>query len=256
MDNHFWQSVLTSVFVAAAAAYLGSLMLTRKMTLVGDAMGHVALPGMGVALLLGLDPSIGAFFALAIATLLIWRIRENTRLSIETLVGVTFVTSLALGFLLVPHPELLESLVGDLSQVSNLATIITVLVSTMVLVTTRRIYSPMMLINVSEELALVEGVKASTYDLLYLTLITMIVSLGVKVTGSLLVGALLIVPPASARIIAWNMRSYTILCVVIGAASSVFGVFLSSETSFPAGPAIILVNAAIFIVVLAFRRFF
>src|SRR5689334_13634418 len=145
MDSSFWQSLFTSAFVAAAAAYLGSLMLTRRMTLVGDAMGHVALPGMGAALLLGLDASIGAFFALALATLFIWKIREDTRLSIETLVGVAFVTSLALGFLLVPHPELLESLVGDLSHVSSLATVITILVSTVVLIITRRIYAPMML---------------------------------------------------------------------------------------------------------------
>lgn len=246
MDSHFWQSVFTSVFVAAPSAYLGSLMLTRRMTLVGDAMGHVALPGMGLALLLGLDPSIGAFFALSIATLIIWRVRENTRLSIETLVGVAFVTSLALGFLLVPNPELLESLVGDLSHVSSLATVITILVSCAVLIITRRIYSAMMLLNVSEELAIVEGFKPSTYDLLYLTLITMIVSLGIKVTGSLLVGALLIVPAASARLIAWNISSYTGLCVAIGTLSSVCGVVLSFWTGFPAGPAIILANAAIF----------
>jgi len=118
MTNPFFLSLMVGAFVGGAAGYLGSLMVTRKMALVGDALGHVALPGMGLALLLKVDVTLGAFVFLALGILLIWRLGEKTSLSSETVVGIVFVSSLAMGFLIVPEPELLESLIGDIGKVS------------------------------------------------------------------------------------------------------------------------------------------
>ena len=64
MSNQFLFSLISGIFIGRAAGYLGSLMLTKRMALVGDALGHVALPGMGLALLFGLDVSFGAFLFL------------------------------------------------------------------------------------------------------------------------------------------------------------------------------------------------
>ena len=61
MNSQFLFSLISGIFIGGVAGYLGSLMLTKRMALVGDAFGHVALPGMGLALLLGLDVSFGAF---------------------------------------------------------------------------------------------------------------------------------------------------------------------------------------------------
>ena len=94
-------------------------MLTKRMALVGDALGHVALPGMGLALLLGLNVSLGAFVFLLLGIFFVWLLEIRTSLPTEALVGVIFVASLASGFLIVPEPELLEALFGDISEVSS-----------------------------------------------------------------------------------------------------------------------------------------
>lgn len=241
---HLIQEMVTAVFVGASAGYLGSLMISRRMALVGDALGHVALPGMGLAMAAGIDAGLGAFVVVALGSLLVWHLEEKTPLSAETLMGIVFVTSLALGFLIVPSPEILESLIGDISRLSLAGMIFSTVISCGVIVLVRVIYPGMILLGVSEELAAVEGIPRARYRFLYLSAVTLIVSIGVRVTGSLLVGALVIVPPATARVLGENLRSYSRLSLVLGAAGGGIGILVSAMTGFAPGPAIILVSAA------------
>ena len=253
MNSPLAMSLLVGAFVGGAAAYLGSLMITRQMALVGDALGHVALPGMGLALLMKIDPSVGAFVFLFAGILLLWKLQERTPLSSETLVGILFVSSLAIGFLIVPQPELLESLIGDISKLTPEATILSMVFSVVVIVMVRRIYGGMMLLNISTDLAAVQGVRERRFSFLYLFSIALIVSVGVKVTGSLLVGSLVIIPPAVARMISTDMKRYARNSIAVGIGSSLVGILSAKATGFPPGPAIILVSAVLFVMSLMVR---
>jgi ABC-type Mn2+/Zn2+ transport system permease subunit len=254
MTDHLILSLIVGTFVGGAAAYLGSLMISKRMALVGDALGHVALPGMGLALLLKVDPGFGAFLFLLAGILLIWRLGEATTLSLETLVGIVFVSSLAVGFLIVPQLELLESLIGDIAKITASGAAASVLISTLVFFLVRKIYPGMTLLNISHELASVEGISAQRYNLIFLFSIALIVSIGVKVTGSLLVGALVIVPPATARLISAHLRQYARNSALLGAFGSIAGILLSQRLHFPAGPMIILVSTALFLLALALYK--
>ncbi|MFA5987575.1 MAG: metal ABC transporter permease, partial [Candidatus Paceibacterota bacterium] len=120
---------ITAAFVGAAAGYLGSFMVLRKMALVGDAMSHVALPGLAVALVLGYNPFWGALLALIMATFVIWILEDKTSISTEALVGILFTTSLAVGILIVPDHELLEALFGDISKVGVYESVVAMVLS-------------------------------------------------------------------------------------------------------------------------------
>jgi len=76
-------SLISALFIGGAAGYLGSLMATKKMSLAGDVLSHVALPGIGFALLLGLNISLGALASLIIGVLIIWLLGMKTSLSSE-----------------------------------------------------------------------------------------------------------------------------------------------------------------------------
>lgn len=254
MDESFGLALVVAAFVGGAAAYLGSLMITRRMALVGDALGHVALPGMGLALVLNMDVALGAFASLAVGILLIWQLGEKTLLSLETLVGIVFVSSLALGFLIVPGNDLEESLFGDISNVSVAGAAAAAVISAAVFLLVRRIYPGMMLLGIAGELAFVEGIAARRYNLIYLGAVALIVAVGVKVTGSLLVGALVIVPPATARLVSANMKQYAALSGVLGVVSSAAGIIAARLTGFPAGPSIILLAALLFLLSLLIKR--
>ena len=86
LDTTVLLGITVSVFVGVAAGYLGSFMVLRRMALVGDALSHVALPGIALALLFNVNPFLGAFFFLFIAVVVIWAIEEKTNLPTEALV--------------------------------------------------------------------------------------------------------------------------------------------------------------------------
>ena len=254
MTDQFLLILMTGIFIGGAAGYLGSLMLTKRMALVGDALGHVALPGMGLALLFGLDVSLGAFIFLLLGIFLIWLLEIKTSLPTEALVGVIFVSSLAAGFLIVPRPELLESLFGDISRVSFEMAVISAVLSTAIFLTVSRIYPKMILASISSDLAKSEGIKVKKLNFIYLLLIAAIVALGVKIVGSLLVGALVIIPAAAARNLSVSLKGYYLGSIVLGVLSCSLGIILSEFADLPAGPAIILTSAAFFLISLIFKR--
>ena len=254
MTSQFLLSLIAGIFVGGVAGYLGSLMLTKRMALVGDALGHVALPGMGLALLLGLNVSLGAFLFLFIGILFIWLFEIRTSLPTEALVGIVFVASLAIGFLIVPEPELLEALFGDISGVSFELASASVVFSVLIFLAVKRIYPKMVLAGISGDLAKSEGISIKKYNFIYLLSIAAIVAIGVKIIGALLVGALLIVPAAAARNLSRNLREYYLRSILLGAAAAFLGILLFKFTGFPAGPLIILVSTVFFLISLVFKR--
>ncbi len=254
MNNQFLFSLISGIFIGGAAGYLGSLMLTKRMALVGDALGHVALPGMGLALLLGLNVSFGAFVFLLFGIFLIWLFEIKTSLPTEALVGVIFVASLAVGFLIVPELELLEALFGDILKVSFDMALASAIFSILVFLVVKSIYPGMILASISNDLAKSEGIEVKKQNFVYLLSIAVMVALGIKIVGSLLVGALVIVPAAAARNVSKNLKEYYLGSIVLGILSCFFGSLLFKLTGLPAGPLIILTSTLFFLISLIFKR--
>ena len=100
-------SLIVGISVGFSAGYLGSIMVLEKMALVGDALSHVALPGLALGILFNFNPFFGAFTFLFLSAVAIWHLGRVTKLSFETLVGAVFTLSLVIGILLVSAPDLL-----------------------------------------------------------------------------------------------------------------------------------------------------
>ncbi|MCK6462276.1 MAG: metal ABC transporter permease [Candidatus Pacebacteria bacterium] len=239
-------SLITAVFIGGAAGYIGSLMATRKMVLAGDVLSHVALPGVGLAFLYGINMSLGALASLLIGTIVIWALEIKTKLAVETLVGVVFVLSLAVGYLITPDEELIHALFGDISRISAADAVSAVVVAILVFFLIRKIYPKLMLAYVSEDLALAGKVKIWKYNLIYLLSIALIIAFGVKVAGTLLTSALIILPAAASRNFSRSMFQYSYAAMIAGAVTAGSGVALAGIFGWPVGPVIILVNALIF----------
>ena len=113
-------SLIAGIAVGFSAGYLGSIMVLEKMALVGDAMSHVALPGLAIGVLLGFNPLLGGFLFLFVSAVLIWHLNRVTKLSFETLVGAAFTLALAIGILLYGNnlDALEAALFGDITKVT------------------------------------------------------------------------------------------------------------------------------------------
>src|SRR6266540_5354964 len=108
-----WVSTLSlSIAMSAAAGLVGCFAVMRRMSLASDAMAHVALPGIGVALAFHVHPILGGMAMLLAGTLLIWTLERRTRISTETIIGVVFSAALAVGSMLATGDELIEALLG------------------------------------------------------------------------------------------------------------------------------------------------
>jgi ABC-type Mn2+/Zn2+ transport system permease subunit len=238
-----------AVFVGIAAGYLGSLMVLKKMALVGDAMSHVALPGLALGFLFGFDPFIGAFVVLFFAAIIVWYLGRATKLSYEALIGAMFTTALAVGVLMIPQLDLLEALFGDISNVTFLDTVSAVIVSVVAIILTKLIYKSMILGMISEDLAISKGIKIGRINLLYLLLVSAVVALGIRITGTLLVGFLVVVPAATAKNLSLNSLRYVILSSIFAVLCSLAGILLSAFLNIPEpGPLVVISGLALFLV--------
>ncbi len=242
-------SICIGVSVGLAAGYLGSLMVLEKMALVGDALSHVALPGLALGILYHFNPFIGAFAFLFVSAVVIWHLGRVTKLSFETIVGAIFTLALAVGILMLNEVELLgEALFGDIANVTIIDAGIAVVVSVVALLAANRIYKRLVLSMISEELAVSKGISVSKINLIYLLLVSLVVAAGIKIVGTLLVGFLVIVPAAAAKNLSSDLFKYAVLSAVFGAVSAFAGVLSSSFLNLPTGPLIVISGVAIFAV--------
>lgn len=259
---NFILAFIMAIFVGGAAGYVGSLMVTKRMALAGGALGHLTLPGVALGMIYGFDVSLGAFLFLAIGISLIWWFRERTDLPMEALTGVVFASSLAIAFLFLPEQHTVPALIGDISQISPIATVLTVIFSLLVFFMVWKIYPEMVLSSISEDVARTEGVEIRKYNFVYLLSVAIAVALGVRIVGSLLTAALVAIPASTSRNLSKNHSQYSYGSLVLGGLASGLGVlgFKLTGTSIgpvniaSPGPLIIIVSAMFFAVSLFFKR--
>ncbi|MGD0977199.1 MAG: metal ABC transporter permease [Minisyncoccia bacterium] len=240
--------IITGIFVGIASGYLGSFMVLRRMALVGDALSHVALPGLALALLFNINPFIGAFAALFVGIVIVWFIENRTHLPTESLIGLFFTFSLAVGILITPRAELLEALFGDISKIAVMDAILAVVLSVLIMVVMRAISKKFTLSTLSTDLASSVGINVSRLNFIFLIMVAVIVALGIKAVGTLLTGALVIIPAISARNITSSLGAYTVGSAIFGLLSLLGGIFISSYFNLAPGPIIVLTSSVIFLV--------
>ncbi|MCW3996506.1 MAG: metal ABC transporter permease [Candidatus Bathyarchaeota archaeon] len=246
-----YYSLILAIFVGIAAGYLGSLMVLEKMALVGDALSHVALPGLAIGITLNFNPYIGAFAFLFSSAVIIWQIQRVTKISFEALVGAMFTLALAIGILL--YGDNLDALeaafFGDISEVTMINAVVAIGVCVAAVVITKVIYDKLVLAMISEDLAIAKGIRVARINLIYLFLVSIVVAISIQIVGTLLVGFLVIVPAIAAKNLSTYMKRYSLLSSLFGAIAGFVGVLLwgvfNFNLPFP-GPMVVFVGIVIF----------
>ena len=252
--NPLTLQLIVGALIGLGAGYVGSFMILKKMSLVGDALSHVALPGIALALLFQFNPFLGAFGALFIAIVAIWSLEKNTELPSETLVGIIFTSALAIGLLITPEPELLEALFGNISKVGQIDLWITIALTAFVMITMLKIAKPVMLGIISKDLSRSMNVSINKINFLFLALVSIIVALGLKVVGTLLMGSMVIIPAAAAKNISINLSKYNFLAGFFGVLSAIVGILIANHFSLQSGPIVVLSAGGIFLATLLFKK--
>ncbi len=242
------------VAMATAAGLVGSFAVMRRMTLASDALSHVALPGIAIALLLHANPVLGGLAALLIGAVAIWGLEHRTRMPTEVIVGVLFSAALAVGSLLTSGEELLEALFGATQMPSRAETLVGLGAAILIVWFILRTRHRLLLALISADLARTAGVNVSSLDLSFLLAFALAVALGLRYLGILLMGSLIIIPAATARHVTRSLDAMLTAAVGFAVAATIVGAIGAEILHLPAGPLTITVAAVFFAIGVLFRR--
>jgi ABC-type Mn2+/Zn2+ transport system permease subunit len=215
-------SLVLVLLTALAAGLVGSFALMKRMSLAGDVVSHIALPGLGLALLFKVNPLVGAAIALFCGTILIWHLQKSATMTTDVAIGVIFTAALAIGIVLTPSEDLIEALFGGFQSLTPLWFAIGLFAVGVVVAFVWMFRHQLILSLFSPELAAATGVKVSRLNLYFLLVFSLTVLLGLRFLGAMLVGALIIIPAAIGRQLTHTLTAF----LVASSAASVLSVLL------------------------------
>ena len=248
------RAVLAALMVGFIAPLIGVFLVQRRLALLGDGMGHVALTGVGLAFLLGTAPIPTAMVTAGIGAFLIEYIRNRSRTAGDLALALLFYTGIAGGVLfasLAPgkaSSALNAYLFGSLSTVaaSDLAALgaLVIAAASVLYVFGHELFA----VSIDADVAKVQGIRVRAMSTLLAVLAAIVVVVGMRVVGLLLVSAIMIVPVAAAQQVARSFRATAAGGVAVGVFSALAGLTTSYYIEIPPGPTIVLTALGCFVI--------
>jgi|SRR5579864_3697282 len=239
--------ILLSVAMAIAAGLVGCFAVMRRMALAGDALSHVALPGIGVAIAMHIHPIVGAVAMLFFGALIVWALEDRARASTETLIGVVFSAALAVGSLMASGEELIETLFGASGALRWPEMVFGLAAAGAVVWFMVSQRNSLVVMMVSPDVARTAGINVRRLNLLYLQMFALTIALGLRYLGVLLMGALIIIPAATAKRLANNLGGMLQWAVGVAVFATLAGTWTATYFHRETGPLIVLVGTAVFL---------
>ncbi len=254
LDPVILKAIMVAIAISVPAGILGCFVIWNKMAYFGDAVSHSSLLGIALGLLFTINVDFAILGTCAIfGVALVW-LKNNQKLSTDSILGILAHSSLAIGMLIISLTQNKEIdvhhfLFGDILQVSDL-NLAVILASAVIIATLIALkWQSLCLTTICRDIAKAEGVSLFKMDLLLILLLSIFVAISIKIFGILLVTSMLIIPSASARQIASSPKSMAIFSVIFAAISSVVGIFLALNYQIDSGPVIVVSSVVILTVV-------
>ncbi len=240
--------LLLSVAMAAASGFFGSFAVMKRMALAADPLSHVALPGIGVAIALRINPMIGAAAMLVFGALLVWALEDKSRAATETVIGVVFSAALAIGSMTTKGEDLIDALFGATGSLGWGEMAVGMVMASAIIAFIMTSRNKLIVALVSPDVARTAGINVRRLELFYLEAFALTIALGLRFLGVLLMGALIIVPAAGGRRLASSLSSMLWITVTISVTSTLIGTWIGLELHRQTGPLIVLVATAIYVI--------
>ena len=253
------RAFIAGIFLAPLLAVLGSFVTLRRMSFFADGIAHASLLGVALSILVGVAPFGGALIIGVVFGVLIFLLERYTSIASDAVIGIIFTTGLALGIILISlqsgyQPDLISFLFGNILAITWSNVWMIGILSAGILSTVILMFKKFTLTSLSEELAWTSGISTTYVNLLFYVLLSVAVVLGVKLLVIILVSALLITPPVTAKLVTGSFRSYVMASVVFSLIAFIGGLFASYYLDLPSGASIVMSASTIFIAVLLYTK--
>ena len=249
------RALLGGLLTGALGGVLGSVAVLRQLSFFSDALGHSALLGIVLAILLGLNPTLvlipfAVLFALVVSALV-----RRSQLPADALLNIVYSSSLAvavvaLSFVRQAKGSLQQLLFGDILGVSWLDLGLLALLLLITVAYGAHSRRAQILLTLDESLALSRGVAVPLHRLLFVVLLAVVVAIAIKAVGVLLISGFVVIPACASRLVSRHFNGYVGLSAALGGCGGVLGLLGSAAFNLPSGPAVVVVQLLIFLLAL------
>jgi ABC-type Mn2+/Zn2+ transport system permease subunit len=241
-------SLILALLSAGAAGLVGAFALMKRTILAGDVMSHIAIPGLGLAVIWKLNPLLGGGLTLLLGILIIWRLQEKSGLTSDAAIGVIFASSVAIGALLInSSEELIDALFGGFGGLTLGEFAFGAGVGLAIIAALWRLRHELILSLFSPDLAASAGVKVSRINLWFLLIFGLAILVSLRFLGALLVGSLIIIPASAARQLTHSLGKFLVLSAALAMLAMLLGLLAAKAYGLPPGPTVVVTAAIIFL---------
>lgn len=255
------RALVASVIVGVTCGLVGTFIMLRKMSLIGDALAHAVLPGVIIGFMIAGKSQVALFIGAVtsgiITSLLIGFINRNSKIKEDTSIGVMFTGAFALGILLVSqlknvHIDLSSYLFGDILGVSNEDLILSSIIGIIVLLCIILFYKQLLVTSFDPTMAAVMGVSTALVHYFLMSLLSMTIVASLQSVGVILVVAMLITPAATAYLLTDRLHKMLIYSTIIGTLTALIGLLASYHLNFASGASMVVFATIVFLFTLLF----
>ncbi|MCK6452824.1 MAG: metal ABC transporter permease [Alphaproteobacteria bacterium] len=257
------RALVASLALAMGCGPIGTLLVLRRMSLVGDAMAHAVLPGAALGFVLaGLSlfwMSLGGFVAGLLVATLSGLVARVTQLREDASFAAFYLISLATGVILVSthgsNVDLMHVLFGSILAVDDHALLLVASISSVTLLLLATIYRPLLIECFDPGFLNAAGARGGVYHLVFMVLVVVNLVAGFQALGTLMAVGMMMLPAAAARFWAREVWPLAVVAIAIGFVSGLVGLLVSYHVNVPSGPAIVLTAGGIYLASVLAGRF-
>ncbi|MEH1809654.1 metal ABC transporter permease [Nostoc sp.] len=254
------RAIVGAALMGILGGMLGSFVTLRQLSFFSHAVGHAALVGVALGVLLQINPTLMLLpFTLVFGVIVLYFI-DKTDLASDSVLSIVLSGALAIGLILTSlikgyRGNLMAVLFGDILAIDTTDLILTLLVlvggSIFLLSTLRQ----QILLTLNPDVAQVQGVPVQFYRYAFVVLLSLAVAVAIKAVGVLLVNAFLVIPASTAKLMSHHFSRFLVMSVIVGSISSIAGIMVSGLFNLASGPSIVLVQFLLFVAVFVWFKF-
>lgn len=255
MKNAF----LAILLVSPIFAIIGTMIVNKKMAFFSDALGHSALTGIAIGMLLGMtNINISMIIFAVIFALLLNFIKSKTTYGADTIISVFSSIAIALGLAILAQSGSFNKyssyLVGDILSISESEILYLFVAFILTFIFWFYLFNKINAVSLNSTLAKSKGINVKAMENIFAILIAVMVMISIRWVGILLINSLIILPAASSRNISMNMRSYHLFSIIFALFSGISGLIISYYTNIPTGPMIVIISGIIYFITFGIKK--
>ena len=258
------RALIGGLLTGALGGLLGSVAVLRELSFFSDALGHSALLGITLGILIGVNPTLVLIPFAVVFAILVNQLVERSSLPTDALLNIVYSTSLAAAILFLSLVEsyrggIRQLLFGDILGVSSLDLIVISMLLVAALIYLCLSMRAQVLLTLNQELAGAVGVQTRWHRLAFIVLLAVVVAVSIKAVGVLLISAFVVIPSCAGRLLCRRFPIYVFVSSILGGTCALLGLLASGLTNLPSGPSVVMVQFLGFLIALilssrVFRR--